>query len=982
MLATVLMAAIALPGVSPVAAAAGEAGRTYIVKQDGTGDFTTIQAAANVAQPGDTVLVYGGTYREEVVLPRGGTGEDARITLRAAEGEEVIVTGSDPVAPSEWQETEMPGVYKMVKPNSYFPGHREDRGDRLPGWTSDLDQFNPFNSFWRSRANSSTPSSGSGADQKLGYVSCGQVYLNGEPMNQRWSLNGEADGITNATFGTVAGTPGTWIAYVDVIDDGENPITTSPNGNPDMEGDTTIYVNFGDVDPRDAEVDTEINVRMQCITAEWNLGYITVDGFTVMRGAGPKTVDFWQIRAEGMFGAISTNGGYYWVIENCDVTQCRGVGVDFGNGSRGQEERYGPGYRYGDYESSHTVDGLPAYNGNGPELYGYHTIRDCNLFDNATNAMFAYRGAYTEIYGCSFVNNNAINTGLASEAYFKNVSGGFGINLHDNYFYSDQTWTTRAIWMDCENDNAIVANNVVYTPTRGRGFSTIDYELNAGWNLFANNILVNVNNINNGVNGNLNVMNNLLINSGTFNVIGSASQGRAGAEGGASNADTITPYNGITTNPTSARNRTNRVVAPGTLNEITTVGNPTSRFDGYSRFNKYMGNMVFNTNASNTSGTQYTGDDRVTGYGEFVLKREDECEPGHVSMPDFSGGVASFHAGLPDVVALQQAGTIFDWTWVYAAGEAGNKPISRTVYGNEADWNVYYGVSTRPSAWESRGFEEKSVVVPDSEGNSYVITADKDSFSIALNVDDSAITVNPPLFTSEFMGPSDMLLNLGYTSYPPSVTHDILGNVRNAENNVAGPFADLKAGYNVYQLWPQKDKVYALTSPVKTIVAGCAANIPADISFAGEAVPFDLGLYNPDGALIDTLRVTADGRYTFKITTSDTAKAGAYVIKAVGAASGCVIDCVAQPDDLWAPTVADGESSVTVVFASDVSFNAAKKSVKIDGVAVNNIKVSVSGKVMTIADTTVTAGQSIVIAGVKYADLFPSYSFTFTLKMP
>jgi len=47
--------------------------KTYNVRQDGTGDFTTIQACANVAKAGDTCLVYPGTYPEHVVTKSGGT---------------------------------------------------------------------------------------------------------------------------------------------------------------------------------------------------------------------------------------------------------------------------------------------------------------------------------------------------------------------------------------------------------------------------------------------------------------------------------------------------------------------------------------------------------------------------------------------------------------------------------------------------------------------------------------------------------------------------------------------------------------------------------------------------------------------------------------------------------------------------------------------------------------------------------------------
>ena len=43
----------------------------------------TISEAARLARPGETITVHEGTYREWVRPPRGGTGEDTRITYRA-----------------------------------------------------------------------------------------------------------------------------------------------------------------------------------------------------------------------------------------------------------------------------------------------------------------------------------------------------------------------------------------------------------------------------------------------------------------------------------------------------------------------------------------------------------------------------------------------------------------------------------------------------------------------------------------------------------------------------------------------------------------------------------------------------------------------------------------------------------------------------------------------------------------------------------
>ena len=56
--------------------------------------FRTIQRAAALAQPGDTVLVRGGTYRETVRPARSGAA-GAPITFKPYNGESVVVSGAD-----------------------------------------------------------------------------------------------------------------------------------------------------------------------------------------------------------------------------------------------------------------------------------------------------------------------------------------------------------------------------------------------------------------------------------------------------------------------------------------------------------------------------------------------------------------------------------------------------------------------------------------------------------------------------------------------------------------------------------------------------------------------------------------------------------------------------------------------------------------------------------------------------------------------
>lgn len=91
--------------------------------------FRTIQKAATVAAPGDTVFIRGGTYRETVTPPTNGS-PGAPITFQNYPGEVPVLTGSDLLtgwtsvgngvfrAPMPWNYT-----YEMVS-NTSFPSNQ------------------------------------------------------------------------------------------------------------------------------------------------------------------------------------------------------------------------------------------------------------------------------------------------------------------------------------------------------------------------------------------------------------------------------------------------------------------------------------------------------------------------------------------------------------------------------------------------------------------------------------------------------------------------------------------------------------------------------------------------------------------------------------------------------------------------------------------------------------------------------------------
>lgn len=78
--------------------------------------YKTISAAARIAQPGDTITVHEGTYRERVTPPRGGESDSRRIVYQAAAGEKVTIKGSEVIR--NWKPF-MPGVWKATIPNTF-----------------------------------------------------------------------------------------------------------------------------------------------------------------------------------------------------------------------------------------------------------------------------------------------------------------------------------------------------------------------------------------------------------------------------------------------------------------------------------------------------------------------------------------------------------------------------------------------------------------------------------------------------------------------------------------------------------------------------------------------------------------------------------------------------------------------------------------------------------------------------------------------
>ncbi len=112
-------------------------------RQPGDADrpFLTIQAAANVSRPGDNITVHAGVYRERVDPPRGGVHDLLRIVFRAAEGERVVIKGSEIV--EDWEHVDGT-VWKATLPNTLFGTYNpyEDPSFSLYAWYGEAGERN------------------------------------------------------------------------------------------------------------------------------------------------------------------------------------------------------------------------------------------------------------------------------------------------------------------------------------------------------------------------------------------------------------------------------------------------------------------------------------------------------------------------------------------------------------------------------------------------------------------------------------------------------------------------------------------------------------------------------------------------------------------------------------------------------------------------------------------------------------------------
>ncbi|MDU0347707.1 right-handed parallel beta-helix repeat-containing protein [Actinomyces sp. MRS3W] len=388
---------------------------------DAAAPLRTINRAAQVAMPGDTVLIHDGVYREWVKPPRTGRGEDRRITFAAAPGEHPVVKGSEQV--TGW-EPEGDGVWRAVLPNAMF-------GD-----------FNPFavevEGDWIVYPSRTAPRK-----------HLGEVYLDGRSLREVASWEEVVAPVRREEdVDQWTGTPEPvrdpdWTLRVWYAQVGEES--------------TTVWANFGQTDPNTALV--EINVRRSVFyPVVHHINYITVRGLELAQAATP-----WAPPTADQPGLIGPNWARGWVIEDCDIHDAKCCGVSLGkensSGANWATERLDkPGYQY-QLEAVFSARRV----GWSKELVGSHVVRRNNIHDCGQTGIVGHLGCVFSL----IEDNHIHHIATKREFYGYEIAG---IKLHAaidaiirHNLIEDCTLGT---WLDWQAQGTRVARNIYRGNTR------------------------------------------------------------------------------------------------------------------------------------------------------------------------------------------------------------------------------------------------------------------------------------------------------------------------------------------------------------------------------------------------------------------------------------------------------------------------------------------------------------------------------------
>jgi len=380
--------------------------------------FLTINKAASIAMPGDIVIVHEGIYREWVKPKNKGLSNKRRIIYQAADGEKVVIKGSEHI--QSWQHVEG-NIWKCKLPNSFFGDFNPYKEEIFGDWLVTVEETKHL----------------------------GDVYLNGMSFYEV----GSYEELINPTVKTEVIDHWTQ-KKVPVL----NPEQTKYVWFAEVDNENTlIYANFHGTNPNEELV--EINVRRSCFyPTDTGIDYITVKGFEMAHAATP-----WAPPTADQPGLIGANWSKGWIIEYNIIHDAKCSAISIGKeASTGHLYRSirkdKPGYQY-QLESVFSAE----HKGWSKESIGSHVIRNNTIYDCGQNAIVGHLGCvFSQIY-----NNHIYNVGIKREFYGHEIAG---IKLHaaiDVQIYHNRIHNcSLGLWLDWQAQGTRVSKNLFYQNNR------------------------------------------------------------------------------------------------------------------------------------------------------------------------------------------------------------------------------------------------------------------------------------------------------------------------------------------------------------------------------------------------------------------------------------------------------------------------------------------------------------------------------------
>ena len=397
-------------------------GKVYYVSKEGkdtnkgssSAPFYTIQRAADIMVPGDTVIVHEGEYREWVRPKNGGLNDSMRITYKAASDERVVIKGSEQV--TDWENIEGT-VWKAAVKNEIFNGENPFAVPIYGDWL--VAPINPC-------------------------VHTGELYLNGKSFYEAFSI----DEVKAPKIRRVSPYE-TWGGREEAI---REPKQTLYQYFCEVGvEETIIYANFCGSNPNEELV--EINVRPACFFPEQTgINYITVKGFEMAQAASG-----WAPPTANQTGLIGANWSKGWIIENNRIHDAKCSAISLGKESSTGDNDCTKWHRKPGYQYQMEAVFRAFANGWSRETIGSHIVRNNTIYDCGQNGIVGHMGCiYSEIYG-----NEIYNIAVKHEFYGHEIAGiklhaAIDVNIHNNYIHNCSLGT----WLDWEAQGTRVSSNI------------------------------------------------------------------------------------------------------------------------------------------------------------------------------------------------------------------------------------------------------------------------------------------------------------------------------------------------------------------------------------------------------------------------------------------------------------------------------------------------------------------------------------------